>query len=231
MSIWLQISGLVLSILVGGLLSDMFKRTSHLKLLLSFSGGFLIALIFLHILPESYESYGNRAGFCILIGFLLQLALEYFSKGAEHGHFHVHEHAKSAFPLAIFLSLSVHALIESVPLGTAQEELNPLYWGILLHKIPEGITLSVIFRSAGYSARYTWIMLLIFSIIAPCGYILGYCMTDLSFEGLSLLLAVVVGMLIHVSTTIIFESSESHKISLLKLTAIVLGFAAAALIP
>jgi hypothetical protein len=46
-----------------------------------------------------------------------------------------------------------------------------------------------------------------------------------NFEvSLSWLLAIAIGMFFHVSTTIIFESSEGHKINILKLMAILAGF-------
>lgn len=39
--------------------------------------------------------------------------------------------------------------------------------------------------------------------------------------------AVVVGILFHISSTIIFESNEGHKFNLAKITMIVIGFALA----
>jgi uncharacterized membrane-anchored protein len=38
-----------------------------------------------------------------------------------------------------------------------------------------------------------------------------------------IILAVVVGMFLHISTTIIFETSENHKFNLMKLIAIFIG--------
>ena len=86
MSLSGQILLLIVSVVLGGLLVDLFKKSSNLKLLLSFSGGFLLMIIFAHILPESYEALGINTGYFVLCGFLLQIILEYFSKGAEHGH-------------------------------------------------------------------------------------------------------------------------------------------------
>jgi hypothetical protein len=40
---------------------------------------------------------------------------------------------------------------------------------------------------------------------------------------MSILLAIVVGMLLHISTTIIFETSENHRFNFAKLIAILLG--------
>jgi zinc transporter ZupT len=233
MELWLKIVGLVLSVITGGVLVEIFKKASRLKLLLSFSGGFLLTIIFTHILPETYLENGKVLGFFILIGFLLQLVLEYFSKGVEHGHTHSgdngHEHR--TFPLAIFISLSIHAFIEAIPLEDhGHAHADNLIYGVILHKIPVAVALMTILRSSGFNRSASWIYLVGFSLMAPLGLLLGESL----LHGLDVdphyVLAIAVGMFLHISTTIIFESSEGHKLNLLKLTAILLGFGVGMLI-
>ena len=78
---------LVLVALIGALLGewlgDKFKQ--HMPLLLSFGGAFLLGLCFLHLLPEAFEM-NTHAGQWVVAGFLIQIGLEYLSKGMEHGH-------------------------------------------------------------------------------------------------------------------------------------------------
>ena len=146
-----QILVLFSSVVIGGVLVTLLKKSTYLKLLLSFSGGYLLTIIFTHILPETYHDFGSEVGFYILIGFLIQLVLEYFSQGAEHGHTHTHGLGKS-FPLVIFLSLSIHAFIEAVPIVTPifdhvhQHQSNGLFWGIFLHKVPVAVALMTILK-------------------------------------------------------------------------------------
>ena len=97
------------SVLAGYLLALILKpeKKSHLKLLLAFSGSFLLSLTVMHLLPEVYgfeeslaaghndhaghdHDSGSRTGIFIMIGILFQIILEFFSKGAEHGHVHGH---------------------------------------------------------------------------------------------------------------------------------------------
>jgi zinc transporter ZupT len=67
------------------------KKTWNTKLLLSFSGAFLLALTLFELLPEVYSSLDTKlTGLYIMCGILLQIFLEIFSKGAEHGHVHIH---------------------------------------------------------------------------------------------------------------------------------------------
>ena len=68
------------------------KNKTNLKLLLAFSGSFMLSLNVMHLLPEVYASHNHKIGVFIMIGILFQIILEFFSKGAEHGH--VHGHAK-----------------------------------------------------------------------------------------------------------------------------------------
>ena len=233
MSIYIQILVLMSSVLIGGILVGLVKRPMSLKLLLSFSGGFLLTIIFTHILPESYELIGEKTGYFILFGFLLQLVLEYFSRGAEHGHTHVHKDEKKRiiFPLAIFISLSLHAFIESLPLEhDAHEHGSNFFWGIFLHKIPVAIALKTILGALGVKGLKSWIYLGIFAIMSPLGLFVGHWLVDSQEIDPSFIMAIAIGMLLHISTTIIFESSEGHKLNMLKLIAIILGFGGGVLI-
>ena len=236
MTLAVQLILFFVAVAIGGLLVELIKKGSNIKLLLSFSGGFLLTIIFTHILPESYEMNSNT-GFFILIGFMLQLVLEYFSKGAEHGHTHINDHGMVArFPIAIFLSLCLHAFVEAIPLNQTHihsDHVNStygLFWGVFVHKIPVAIALKTILDASGLSKQKSWMYLLIFGLTAPVGLLIGdWVMTHSSFS-LTWLLATAIGMFFHVSTTIIFESSEGHKINLFKLMAIIIGFAVGLLI-
>ena len=71
----------------------------------------------LHLIPELYISAKGNIGIYILIGFFLQILLEFFSQGIEHGHVHLHKSHEHHFPIAIMLSLCVHSFLEGMPLA------------------------------------------------------------------------------------------------------------------
>jgi zinc transporter ZupT len=225
---------LILSVVVGGgivSLMDTLKQKKLIKIMLSFSGGFLLAMAFVHFLPELYESSDSvRIGMFVLVGFLVQLFLEYFSGGIEHGHIHVHHNHK--FPWALFISLSVHSFIEGIPLAGgeihhhAQTHLSgeSLLLGILFHQTPVAIALMTLLKASGISSLKSWVYLMAFGIMTPLGLVFGSLFnvqTDNQY--MSYLLAAVVGMFLHISTTIIFESSENHKFNFVKLLSIIIG--------
>ena len=64
---------LILSVLFGGLVVSYLKtnyKTHTIKLTLAFSGGFLLAIVFCHLLPDLYQHNFETTGFFILLGFL-----------------------------------------------------------------------------------------------------------------------------------------------------------------
>ncbi len=73
------------------------KEMKQMSIYLAFSGAFLLAITIFELLPEVYESPSKHTGLFIMAGILLQIFLEFFSKGAEHGHVHLHSENKS-FP-------------------------------------------------------------------------------------------------------------------------------------
>jgi len=223
---------LIASVVSGGLIVLFLERKNQqqlIKLSLAFSGGFLLAIAFTHFLPELYHEHNTSIGIWILVGFLIQLFLEYFSGGIEHGHIHVHTHRK--IPYMLLFSLSVHSFIEGIPLAgfvdqTAHEghHHESLLLGIVLHQLPVAIALMTLLRQSNLSIKLSWILLGVFGMMTPMGMFLGWIMeTSGEFQYMDLLLAIVVGMFLHISTTIIFETNENHKFNLAKLTAILLG--------
>ena len=201
------------------------KVSQNFKLLLSFSGAFLLAICFLHLIPELYESYSTSIGLYILIGFVLQLLLEFFSQGIEHGHLHVHKNEKSVFPYAVFMSLCLHSLIEGTALTHAHHhhENTPLLMGVLIHKFPVAIILSTLLLAKGIKGGKLVVSIFIFALSAPLGLFLADKLGHSFLESINTLLALAVGIFLHISTTILFETSEGHKFHLKKFAVIVLG--------
>jgi zinc transporter ZupT len=225
---------LLLPIGLGGLIVVLLERSNQKKLIklsLAFGGGFLLAIAFTHLLPELYgHNHASNIGFWVLLGFLIQLFLEYFSGGIEHGH--IHAHGDKKIPYLLLLSLSVHSFIEGMPLAGlndldglfADSSLSTLLIGITLHQLPVSIALMTLMRQSPVKLSTAWLILFAFGIMVPLGmYFAVYIPVDHHNSFMSILLAIVVGMLLHISTTIIFETSENHRFNFAKLIAILLG--------
>ena len=133
---------LIASVLFGVLVVLLLKPSKNtVRLLLAFSGAYLLSVAILHLLPEVYTNSSNYniLGICILIGVILQSVLESFSKGAEHGHIHIHTNGRT-FPRLLFVSLCIHAFSEGLPIYHSGDN---LLWAIIVHKIPIAIILTI----------------------------------------------------------------------------------------
>ncbi|MEZ4722673.1 MAG: ZIP family metal transporter [Flavobacteriales bacterium] len=205
-------------------------------LFLSAGGAFLMTVIFTHILPEIFEVIPTTAGFALLAGFLIQILLENYSKGIEHGHAHSTTSRRKLF--ISYAALCLHALIEGMPLASAIDGIgtafsSQLALGIMLHKIPVAITLSVLLSNSGVSKNQAMIWLLGFILCTVVGsgvqYSIGESMGERATELMFVSLGLTVGILLHVSTTILYESSDHHKLSPSRVLAILAGVAIALL--
>ncbi|HEY0177769.1 MAG TPA: ZIP family metal transporter [Pedobacter sp.] len=230
MEIW-KILVLFCCAFFGGLSIFLVKsdKSQLLKLILSFSGAYLFGITVLHLIPEAYSGPDHaEIGIYILIGFLLQIFLEQFSEGIEHGHIHKHNEGQ-IFPYGIMISLCLHAFLEGMPL--AADHHNALIFGIALHHIPAAFALSSILLQNRFSHRGIVLSLMIFAIMAPLGFLLSYGISVGSIGGIELyfnkIMGVVIGIFLHISTTILFESNVDHKVNKRKMIAVLLGISIA----
>jgi len=191
----------------------------NIKLLLSFSGGFLLSITIFNLLPEIFEDHENAksTGVFVMAGILLQIFLEFFSKGAEHGH--VHLNAKSnQFPTILLVSLFIHAFLEGFPI----HETHGLLTGIIVHKIPVAMILSTFLLKSSLSKTSVFIFLILFAFATPAGSLAAENF-EIITNYYTQITAIVVGIFLHISTTILFESSEGHKFNIAKMASIILA--------
>ena len=222
-------AALILSVVAGAIAFMGFKlgEPGKIKLITAFTGAYLMALTCLHLLPDvfagSHEHSADVAlGAFVLLGFFLQIVLENFSGGIEHGHIH---HTRKTIPFAMIAGLCLHAFLEAMPLTHAH---GPhLLVGIAVHKFPVSIVLLGMLMRNRNSQKRAYGLLAVFALMAPVGAFIG----NLSFleRHAPYLLAMVIGIFMHVSTTILFESSEDHHYNRRKGIAILLGAGLAAM--
>jgi hypothetical protein len=205
------LAGLMVFILPSG-------KMRNFKLLLVFAGAYLFGITVVHILPELYRqnSEVELIGLFVLAGFFLQQLLEYFTSGVEHGHIHTSEadlhahhhsqHHQQISAIVLLAALCVHAFLEGAMLAEPEAmgfnyDVNAILLGIALHRAPAAFA-------------------------APIGLFISSYLTEteiLSESGLTFLYALVSGNFLHISTTIVFESSPEHHFNARKLAVAILG--------
>ena len=191
-------------------------------------------------------------GSLILVGFFVQIILDSISLGVEHGHaLHPHDdhdhghshapgeaphhghdhgpatsHVHAVLPIGVLLGLCLHAFVEALALGDPHTHHDPasrqmLLWSIVLHNYPVSIVLLVLLLRSGLPRGKALGYLGLFAAMAPIGMALS-TFTDLSHHTRELT-AIVIGIFMHISTTILFESSDGHRFNMAKVVAIVFG--------
>jgi len=238
MNTWLVIGVLFGSVSIVGVLTLIFESFfSKIKQYVTTIGvSFVLSLICIHILPELFANDAPNLGVYLLVGFLIQIILELFSRGVEHGHVHGHEHHDHEGGLVItnkviytlFFGLCVHAFIEGIPLFILEEVHHHghthahasqgafstvFFWAIVSHKVPVAIVLMLFFISAKIKKSTALILFFIFAFMSPLGGLVGTYLQDQNwFESLSInLLAITSGMLLHITTLLIFEEYHENK--------------------
>ncbi len=237
MTTFIYIALLSLPILLSGF--TMFKiklSENRLKIILAFSAAYLLALSFLHLIPEVFSAQSSKqAGLWIMAGFFIQVLLEFFSSGIEHGHAHIHSDDHK-IPFVLLFGLFIHSFIEGLPLAgifneTQSNSLVSFLMGITLHNIPISIAFTGLLLHQHISKNKIAYYLILFSIMAPLGALGGHLIEKIYSDITQLstiFTALVIGIFLHISTTIIFESSEkNHRYHISKLLSILMGLALA----
>lgn len=222
---------LLSSIVLGALTVFGLQLTDarRVKLLNTFIGAYLFTLVVMHLLPDLYAPEAGMAikpliiGGFILAGFMLQLALDAVSMGIEHGHAH-EIHGRMAF--GILAGLCIHAFVEALALGQSPEHVNIharhfLLISVVVHNYPISIALLGMLLQSGMNKSGALTCLGLFAVMAPIGMFIS------THTGLAIysryLMAVVIGIFMHIATTILFESEDHHRFPLPKIIALVVG--------
>lgn len=235
--------------LISGLLIYLVPKSkdTNFKLLLVFAGSYLFAITVIHILPELYRQIlgVELIGLFVLAGFFLQQLLEYFTSGIEHGHIHSHDHHshdlhkhphphqanKAVSALILLFALCIHAFLEGAmlakPVGLGSlYDTNAVLLGIALHRAPAAFALMAVLSAQLHARSRALPHLFAFSLAAPTGLLLSTYLANheiLSPTSLMYLYALVCGNFLHISTTIVFESSPEHRFNAKKMAIAIVG--------
>lgn len=209
-------------------------NTDFLHYILAFSGAYLLSITLTHLIPESLFHLGGNTAILIVIGFLLQLAIQKITHGVEHGHLHIHQgedhHKISVLPLLV--GMSIHAISEGLPLGLKYFDHTTainLTIAITFHKLPELMLIATLLRTAYSNVVGRWILMIVFCTLTPIAALLTHFIGEVNpsvYKFIELCIPVVAGSFLHIATTIFFESgTKKHSMNTLKWIVIILGFA------
>ena len=206
------------------LLRELSQRA--LALLLSFSAGVLLGAVFFHMLPET-RVLNDNVGLPILTGFLLIFVMErfVFVHACEERACDIHQ-----MGIPAFLGISLHSLLDGLALGAGlmMPQLGSVVLlAVIIHKMPDSISITSILLSAGWSRRRVAVLSLLFSLTTPAGALLAYLFfRSLSPENIAIAIGISSGTFLAIATADILP--QVHRIeerNPLTLLFLVLGLA------
>ena len=198
--------------LIGGflpLLRELSQRA--LALLLSFSAGVLLGAVFFHMLPETGKVLEDDIGWPILAGFLLIFVIErfVFVHACEERECDIHH-----MGIPAFLGISLHSLLDGLALGAGLmlPQLGPVVLlAVLIHKMPDSISISSILLSAGWDRRRVARLSLLFSLTTPLGALFAYLFfRALSDQNIAIAIGISAGTFLAIATADILP--QVHRI-------------------
>ncbi len=187
------------------------------EILLALGAGFILALVFLNLIPASYQTLGESAALYMLIGFSILHFFEHTVVG--HLHFgeetHAHVMVSRVASLSAVAGLFIHAFFDgfSISIGMQFNFLRGLliFIAVLLHKIPEGLTIASIMMSATFPRKK--VLYAIFGIggatLVGVGAALLFSNVDAKFTGMAL--AISSGTIVYVGASDLIPEINKSK--------------------
>jgi zinc and cadmium transporter len=134
----------------------------YLMYFMAVGAGFMLATAIMEMIPASVELEGERAGFLVLIGYLLIHLFEHTL--APHFHFgeetHEEEFVHAHKSVSVLIGLLIHTFFDGIAIASGFLVSNWLGWvifiAVFLHKLPEGFTVTSVMLASGSSRRKAW---------------------------------------------------------------------------
>jgi ZIP family zinc transporter/zinc and cadmium transporter len=195
--------------------------------LLGLSAGFILALVFLELVPESMSQVGGAAPLLMLAGY----AFLHFFEHTIVGHLHFGEETHHDVMLSrmasysTFGGLMVHAFFDGFAISAGMQFdffLGLLIFiAVLLHKIPEGLTVATVMLAADLPRRTA----LIASVAVGASTLVGvgsvFLLADLNREIVGMAFAFSAGIATYVGASDLIPEINHSRNRLIPLTVFV----------
>lgn len=179
--------------LVGGLVittaSPRWRESQ--RLLIGFGAGFMLAVAFLAMVPHALEGGGGGA-LAILLGYLLVHLTQHVFTAHFHFGEETHHHAMIGrwVGVSALMGLLLHTFFDGVAIASGFQVDTSLgllvFTAILLHKIPEGVTVASIMVASGNSSARALGGVLLLGVFTVLGVLLTSYLQPLAHYGLAL---------------------------------------------
>jgi zinc transporter ZupT len=175
--------------------------------LIALSAGFLLALVFFELLPESLHLLGPAASLYIVIGF----GMLHFFEHTIVGHLHFGEEThhdvmvSRGASISAFSGLFIHAFFDglSISAGMQYDFLIGLlvFFAILLHKLPEGLTIASIMLAANQPRKTALIASALIGVATMLGILTVFVIKDVNASAVGIAFAFSAGAATYVGAS------------------------------
>src|SRR5713101_887541 len=131
----------------------------YLQYFLALGAGYMLAVAFVEVIPESVRLGGEGALLFVLIGFFLVHLFEHTL--APHFHFgeetHLEEMSHHHARTSVLVGLTIHTFFDGVAIASGFLVSTWLgvvmFVAVFLHKLPEGFTVATVVLASGQGRR------------------------------------------------------------------------------
>lgn len=236
--------------ILGGYLSIVKKEISRRFLIYSIAigAGFILARAFLGMIPEVLAEMPKDGAILILVGYLAIYVIEnLFASHAHEDDIHHHgliETLHKEEPLvsetaswACLAGLLIHAFFDGAAI-TASFSISYssgilMFLAVILHKLPEGFSVSSIMLAAGKSRGRAFVTSLLLAIATCVGAVVSFWCGTISSSSIIAILALSTGSFIFVGASNLIPATQKGEYKsavLLSLLGIVLFYFSARLL-
>ncbi|MDR3256073.1 MAG: ZIP family metal transporter [Endomicrobium sp.] len=180
-------------------------------LIINFAAGVMLTLAITHLIPEGLELNHNLMIF-VLLGFFIMFFLQFILL------FHPchDEECSKHTGITSIAGLSLHSMIDGLMIAVGFEANANIgiltTFAILLHKLPDGITISGILLHKGASKKKIFDFSLLTACFTPIGTILGMLLfKNISTTILGALIGITAGTFIFLSASDLIPETHNCK--------------------
>ena len=191
--------------------------------LLALSAGFILALAFLELIPVSLSTEGLEAPIYILLGY----AVLHFFEHTIVGHLHFGEEihrdvmVSRIASMSTFGGLFIHAFFDGFAISVGMQfnfYLGVLVFvAVLLHKIPEGLTIASVMLAAEHRRRTAFLASAAIGVATMLGIVSVFLLTDINKRVVGLAFAFSAGIATYVGASDLIPEINHSKNRLIPL--------------
>jgi zinc transporter ZupT len=222
MQLTIFIYGLIAALaeILGGCLVVLRKQwpSKVQEYLLALSAGFILALVFLELVPEGIRSVGSEAPLFMLLGYSVLHFFEHTIVG--HLHFGEETHhdvmVSKVASVSTFVGLFVHAFFDGFAISAGMQ--FDFYLGlmifvaVLLHKIPEGLTIASVMLAAEHRRKTALLASAAIGVATMLGIVSVFLLSSVSEHVLGVAFAFSAGIATYVGASdLIPEINKSRN--------------------